>query len=344
MSKSVEKRAKYPIAGLIAASLVLAAGPLMMSVSATAAEYEMRVGHVDTVDHPKHLAFLKFEELVEKRSDGRIDVQVFHGSQLGDERELLEGLQLGTVHTTAVSNGVIAPFSDRFSLLDIPFLFDGYEHARTVIDNNKELLFEGLDSRGMVGLDIWEQGFRNVSTAEEPVADLAALEGKKIRTMSAPLHVTAFRALGANPTPMSFSQLFTSMQQGVVDGEENPLYLMLQEHYYEVQNYVTLTRHIYDPLPVIASKRWLDSLPDDLKSVVVDSIHDVTDYERTTTERLVTEAAEELPKRGMEVIPMTEAQRQLYKEKAQPAVIKEVRKRLGDGIVDEWLEAVRSEA
>jgi tripartite ATP-independent transporter DctP family solute receptor len=324
-----------------ALALVVGAAGVSLPDTTVAETIKVKVAHVDTVEHPKHLAFLKFKKLVEERSEGRLDVTVFHGGQLGDERENIEGAQLGTVHLACVSNGVMVPFSQKFMLLDIPFLFEDYEQARAIIDSKGQaLLFEGLNDIGLVGLAIWEQGYRNISTSKKAIRSLDDIEGLKIRTMEAPLHVTAFRGLGSNPTPMSFSQLYTSLQQGVVDGQENPLYVLTQEKFYEVQDYVVLTRHIYDPMPVIASKKWMDSLPPDLQQIVIEAMVEVTSYEREVAEALVEQAAKELPGLGVEVVSLTPEARARFRGAAQPPVLEQVRSSLGDKTVDDWLAVV----
>jgi tripartite ATP-independent transporter DctP family solute receptor len=332
---------KLGAAILGAAALVVATAGLVVPNAALAQNFKVKVAHVDTVEHPKHLAFLKFKDLVEERSNGQLNVTVFHGGQLGDERENIEGAQLGTVHLACVSNGVMVPFSEKFMLLDIPFLFEDYEHARNVIDSEgQNLLFEDLEEIGLVGLAIWEQGYRNISTGKKAIRSFDDIGGLKIRTMEAPLHVTAFRGMGSNPTPMSFSQLYTSLMQGVVDGQENPLYVLTQEKFYEVQDYVVLTRHIYDPMPVIASKKWLDSLPPELQQIVINAMAEVTAYEREIAETLVNEAAEELPRLGVEVVSLSPEERSRFRDAAQPPVLEQVRAALGAEVVDNWLKAV----
>lgn len=330
-------------------ALVIGAGLLLglsastfTALPAKAETFKVKIAHVDTVEHPKHLAFLKFKEIAEERSGGRLQITIYHGGQLGDERETIEGAQLGTIHIACVSNGVMVPFSKNFMLLDIPFLFKDYEQARSVIDGAGEaLLFEGLESIGLKGLAVWEQGYRNISTSKKAIRKLEDMDGLKIRTMEAPLHVSAFRGMGSNPTPMAFSQLYTSLQQGVVDGQENPLYVLTQEKFYEVQSYVSLTRHIYDPMPVIASKKWLDSLPADLKKIVIDGIREVTAYERESAERLVNEAAKELPGLGVEIIKLSPEERARFRDAAQPAVLREIRAALGEKAVEDWMAIVK---
>jgi len=340
-NEKVAKRLGRCTLAIATLALCVGVGALSAPGAASADTFKVKVAHVDTVEHPKHLAFLRFKALVEERSEGRLQVTVFHGGQLGDERENIEGAQLGTVHLACVSNGVMVPFSQKFMLLDIPFLFEDYDSARAVIDSKGQaLLFEGLEEIGLVGLAIWEQGYRNISTSKQAIRSLEDIDGMKIRTMEAPLHVTAFRGLGSNPTPMSFSQLYTSLQQGVVDGQENPLYVLTQEKFYEVQDYVVLSRHIYDPMPVIASKKWMDSLPPDLQSIVTEAMAEVTQYEREVAEALVEEAAKELPGLGVEIVTLTPEERSRFRDAAQPAVVKQVRASLGDKAVDDWLSAV----
>jgi tripartite ATP-independent transporter DctP family solute receptor len=340
-NEKVAKRLGRDTLAIATLALCVGVGALSASGAASADTFKVKVAHVDTVEHPKHLAFLRFKALVEERSEGRLEVTVFHGGQLGDERENIEGAQLGTVHLACVSNGVMVPFSETFMLLDIPFLFEDYDQARAIIDaRGQALLFEGLEEIGLVGLAIWEQGYRNISTSKTAIRSLEDIDGMKIRTMEAPLHVTAFRGLGSNPTPMSFSQLYTSLQQGVVDGQENPLYVLTQEKFYEVQDYVVLSRHIYDPMPVIASKKWMDSLPPDLQGIVTEAMAEVTQYEREVAEALVEEAARELPGLGVEIVTLTPEERSRFRDAAQPAVIEQVRASLGDKAVDDWLSAV----
>jgi tripartite ATP-independent transporter DctP family solute receptor len=279
---------------------------------------------------------------VKERSGGSLDVEIFPSGQLGDEREIIEGLQQGTIHLTSVSNGVVSAFDKDFMLLDIPFLFEDEAAARRAIDSAaEETLFKNLGDIGLLGLAIWEQGFRNVSSSEKPVAGLDDLRGLKLRTMEAPLHVEAWRAAGANPTPMSWSQVYPSLQQGVIDGQENPLYVVTQEKLYEVQKYVSLTRHIYDAMPVLASKTWFDSLPADQQRIVTETIREVTSYERQLAEQLVSEAAKELPSKGVSVVELDPARRAEIAAAAQGPVIERVKATLGNEVVDAWLAAAK---
>jgi tripartite ATP-independent transporter DctP family solute receptor len=300
----------------------------------------IKVAHADNQAHPKHQAFVRFAEIVKEKSDGRLEVQVYPSGQLGDERELIESLQTGAVHITSVSNGVMSAFAQQFMLLDIPFSFSGAGTARTVIDASQALLFENLDDIGLHGLAIWEQGFRQVSSSEKGIATAADVKGMKLRTMEAPLHVDAWRAMGANPTPMSWGQVYSSLQTGIIDGQENPLYVVTQEKLFEVQKHVSLTNHIYDAMPVIASGDWFSSLSTADADLIAAAMTEATAYQRGLVEAEVEKARTELEGLGVKVTETSAGEIAALKEMAQPAVIARVRTTLGDEPVDAWLKSI----
>lgn len=321
-------------------SLLLAAAiaAVLGGPAAGAAQAEtIRVGHADTEAHPKHLAFLKFKELVESASDGDITVDIFPSGQLGGEREMVEALQSGALQITSVSNGVMSAFSKPFMLLDIPFLFQDAARAHQAIDGARSVLFSELGGIGLHGLAVWEQGFRQVSSAKRPVRSLEDVKGLKLRTMEAPLHVEAWRAMGANPTPMSWGQVYPSLQTGVIDGQENPLYVVTQENLFEVQKYVSLTNHIYDAMPVVASGAWWNGLSDDRRRIVTEAMAGATAYERGLVGAEVEKAAAELAGRKIEVVTVPAETLAAMTQAAQPPVIARVKAELGDDLVDRWL-------
>src|SRR5699024_9697225 len=216
---------------------------------AVAADYVIKVSHAVTDKHPGHKAMEVFKEKVEAESDGKLEVRIFHSSQLAGQREGVEGLQSGTVEITLTPNGIAAAFDPTFSLLDIPFQFDDVEHARRTLDaGGSSMLFENLSEAGLMGLAVWEQGMSNLGTSRAPATDPSELKGLRLRTMEAPLHIAAWKSLGANPTPIGWAQVYTSLQQGVIDGVENPSYIFSQTPVHEQIKYLALTEHIYDPI------------------------------------------------------------------------------------------------
>lgn len=312
--------------------------------STSAEQTEIVIAHADNPAHPKHRAFERFAEVVEKASDGRITATISHSGALGDETELVESVKLGSVTMTSVSNGVMVPFAEEFMLLDVPFQFEEVEHARSVLDGEAgKAVLQAVETAGLTGLAFWEQGFRNLSSGS-PVQSLDDVQGLKVRTLTAPLHVAAWNALGANATPMSWGEVFTSLQQGVIDGQENPLFVILQENLYEVQDYATLTRHIYDPMPVVVNSDWFDGLDNASRQIVLDAMEEATQYERDLAKDLDDEAAQELADAGFEIIELAPEERARFKERAQPPVLDEVEGALGEDRIVEWLNAVSAAA
>ncbi len=301
----------------------------------------IRIAHSDSIHHPKHKAFVRFSELIEKRTAGAVEVKIYPSGQLGDEREIIESLQLGVVQITAVSNGAASAFSKHFMLLDIPYLFDSIERARHVLNQEaKDIVFSDIKKLGFVGLAFWEQGFRVVSTSKKPIRQASDIKGLKLRTMEAPLHVALWRSAGANPTPMSWSQVFPSLQQGVIDGQENPIYILTQEKLSEIQAYVYLTRHIYDSMPVITNKKWFDSLKPEIRSIVKESIDEITVYQQQLVDEMTAVAAHDLTEKGVVLIEPSMEDLLLLKTLTQSAALEIIKGELGERVVNRWLNAI----
>ena len=323
------------------ASRNIALGVLAATLMVSSAFADViKIAHADNEAHPKHLAFVKFGELVKEKSEGRLQVQIFPAGQLGGERELVEALQTGALQVTSVSNGVMSAFSKPFMLLDVPFLFDDAGKARTAIDRARGVLFSDLDNVGLHGLSVWEQGFRQLSSSKAPVREASDVKGMKLRTMEAPLHVAAWRALGANPTPMSWGQVYPSLQTGVIDGQENPLYVVTQEKLFEVQKYVSLTSHIYDAMPVVASNDWWRGLSEADRVAITDAMVEATEYQRGLVGAEVEKARDELARLGVEVVSVPQDVLASMRAIAQEPVLATVKAELGDAVVNRWLGSI----
>ncbi|WP_442595908.1 TRAP transporter substrate-binding protein [Neobacillus sp. D3-1R] len=271
--------------------------------------------------HPQYLALLKFKEIVEKETNGSITVETYHSSQLGDDRAMMEALQLGTQQMTIPSTAPIANFVPEFSVYDIPFLFPSEEVADKVLlesDVAKELL-EKLPAQGMVGLAYWENGFRDLTNDKVAVATAADFKNLKIRTMENQLHLAAFRELGANPTPMAFAEVFTAMQQGTIDGQENPVATIYLQKFNEVQKYLSTTHHVYSPFVVLLSKMFWDDSSKEEQDILVKAAQEAGDYERQLNREANTKYLEDLKATGMtvtEVTPEARAEMKTITDKA----------------------------
>lgn len=227
-----------------------AAGPTVLKMNISLARDSSYGVAVDT-----------FAREVEQRTHGRYQVQNFYSGALGAERESIEALQLGTLDLTMTSTGPVPNFVPQIAILDIPFLFRDTAHARAVLDGPiGQAMLKDFEPKGIEALAWAENGFRNMTNNRHPIRTPADLDGLKMRTMENPVHIEAYRALGIIPTPMAFTEVFTALQQGTVDGQENPLSVIMAAKLYEVQKYLTLTGHVYSPALILMSKAKWDAL------------------------------------------------------------------------------------
>ena len=243
--------------GATALTLALAAGFSTMA----AAQTTMRISVSIPQNSHQGVAIDAFAKEVEKRTGGRYKIQAFYSSSLGAEREATEAVQLGTQELTFTSTGPVPNFVPEVKILDVPFLFRDYGHARAVLDGpiGQELL-QKFDARGIKALAWGENGFRHMTNSKRPVNGPDDLKGLKMRTMENPVHVQAYKGFGIIPTPMAFSEVFTALQQGTVDGQENPLSVITSAKFDQVQKYLTLTGHVYSPCVFLMNKEAFDKL------------------------------------------------------------------------------------
>ena len=280
-----------------------------------------------------------FKELVEANSDGRITVELYHSSQLGDDREMMEALQLGTQEMTCPSTAPIAPFVNGFKVFDLPFLFPSDGAADYVLDSEiGQQLLDDLSDIGIKGLVYWENGFRQLTNDVRPVRTPADVAGLKVRTMENPLHLAAWETMGANPTPMAFGELFSALQQDVVDGQENPWGTIYLQNFPEVQRYTTNTGHVYSPFVLMIAQDFWDDLPSDLQDVVMDAAIESRDHNRELNRRLNAEYLEEL-KDVMDVTILSNEEKMAFQE-ATSAVYDQYAEEIGVDLVNAVREKV----
>ncbi|SEP81178.1 tripartite ATP-independent transporter solute receptor, DctP family [Virgibacillus subterraneus] len=291
-------------------------------------------------DHPQYKGLLKFKEIVEEKTDGAIVVETYASGQLGDDRTMTEALQLGSQEVTIPSTAPLANFVPEYSIFDFPFLFPDEETADAVLDGEVGQKFlDMLEDQNLVGLAYWENGFRDLTNSKREVATAEDFEGLKIRTMENDLHLDAFRALGANPTPMAFTELFTAMQQGTVDGQENPVATIYLEKFYEVQDYVSSTHHVYSPFVFLMSKKFYDGLTDEQQTIVRDAALEAGKYERKLNREANEKYVEDLQNEGMTYTEITPEARQEMVDIIQP-VLDEYTEKIGEDLVQEVYDAI----
>ena len=292
-------------------------GVLALAADIRAAEFDLVEAHTTTQDHPYTLGMVRFAQLVRERTQGRVAVQIHHSRQLGDERQVVEGLQLGTVHLTVTSTGPLGGFVPEMNVLDLPFLFRDASHAYKVLDGEiGRGLLDKFEAVGIKGLAFWENGFRHVTTGKTPVERPADLKGLKIRVMENRVHQAAFRQLGADATPMAWGEVFTSLQQGLLDAQENPIPIVSTFKLYEVQKYLSLTGHVYSPAPVLMSKKTWDRMPPDVQKILLDTAMEVAKIQRQLNRGQEEKQVGELRAKGMTVIEKPD--RNAFREAMKP--------------------------
>jgi tripartite ATP-independent transporter DctP family solute receptor len=268
--------------------------------SPAAAQTTLRINIALAQNSHYGVAIDTFAREVERGTQGRYKVQTFYSSALGAERESVEGVQLGTLDLTLTSTGPLPNFVPEIAILDIPFLFRDYAHARTVLDGpiGQELLAK-FPSKGMVGLAWAENGFRHMTNSKRPVNGPDDLRGLKMRTMENPIHIEAYRQFGILPTPMAFTEVFTALQQGTVDGQENPLSVIEAAKLDQVQKYLTLTGHVYSPAVFLMNKARWDALSNADKQAFLDAAKEGVKANRARVDEDERKAVADLRAKGM---------------------------------------------
>jgi len=243
-------------------TLIAVAATFALATASTSwAQQVLRLSHNAAPGNPKAVASLKFAELVEQKTEGRVKVEVGGSAQFGDDVESLTNMRLGTLAFSTNSQGSTAGVVPEFNLVGLPFLFRDLEHAYKVVDGPVGAkLDEAANRKGLVVLALWDNGIRHTSNNKHPIINPEDLQGIKVRTPPDAMTLDIFKALGANPGPLAFSELYIALQQGVFDGQENPLMNVYSSKLYEVQKYISLTGHKYETTPLLASKMIWASL------------------------------------------------------------------------------------
>ncbi|WP_046180067.1 TRAP transporter substrate-binding protein [Domibacillus tundrae] len=283
----------------------------------------------------------KFKEIVEEETNGSIKVEVYPDGQLGGDRVVFEGLKMNSIQGTTMSSGPIAGFVKEFEVLDFPYLFKDEETAYKVLDGEigTDLLTK-LDSQGIVGLNYWENGFRQLTNNKREVKSVEDVKGLKIRTLESELHIDLWKTLGANPSPMPYTELFTGLEQGVVDGQENPAGNITTGNFYEVQDYVTKTDHIYNASVFMISDKFMKTLSDEEKEIVTKASEEARDYQRELNQKESEEAFAILEEEGMTVTELSEEARKGFEDKAKEVYSKYTSK-VGEELVDQIMNEVK---
>ena len=300
---------------LTALAAVLAAG---LSWNSSASALELIFGHGLGPGNPRYEAAERFKQIVEERTDGRITIQHAAQATQGDDMEMLTALRLGTMAFSANAQGPVSTIVPEFAAIGLPFLFESLPQAWTVLDGPiGEELAEKARAQGLEVIAFWDNGIRYVTNNKRPINAPEDLSGLKLRTPPAPMTVDIFQALGANPEPLAFSELYMALQQGVFDGQENPAMNIYGAKLHEVQKYLSKTGHIYEATPVVASKIVWDSLPEEDRKILREAAVEAGRFQRDLVQSSNQEFLDKLAAEGMEIndvdpAPFKEATTSVY--------------------------------
>jgi tripartite ATP-independent transporter DctP family solute receptor len=263
----------------------------------------LRLAHVVNEQDGFHIAAVKFQELVSERTEGAVTIELYPNASLGDERTLLEGMQIGTVDMGVITNGPVANFVEEMAVFELPFLFSSPEEAYAVLDGpiGQELLGK-LSEVNLKGLAYAERGFRNLTNSERPVRHPDDIDGLRVRVMENPVYVDTFRELGANAVPMAWTEALTAMQQGTIDGQENPVNVVHSFKLNETQNYMTMSRHTYAPAIFVMGMPVWNRLPEAAQDVIEQAAQEAAEHERRVNAEMESKQLAELRASGMEIV------------------------------------------
>jgi C4-dicarboxylate-binding protein DctP len=325
--------------------LIVAAAALGLIAFAAPAEAQtpivIKFSHVVAPNTPKGKGADKFKELAEKYTNGKVKVEVYPNSTLYKDKEELEALQLGAVQMLAPSNSKFGPIGIKeFEVFDLPFVIPNLAALRKVTEGpmGKKML-KLLDSKGMVGLAYWDNGFKQMS-ANKPLRVPADYKGLKFRIQSSKVLEAQFRALGAIPQVMAFSEVYQALQTGVVDGQENTPSNMYTQKMHEVQKYTTLTNHGYIGYVVVVNKKFWDGLPADIRGELEKAMAESTTYANTISAQENDEALEDIKKSGKTEIIVPTAAEMAAMRKAMEPIYDDMGKRVGKQLIDDVVKTV----
>ncbi len=245
-----------------------------------AAPVTLQLGHIAEADNPYAKGAVHFAELVKQRTNGEIIIHVHPAGEMGSQRDLIEGVAAGTMDMALTSSAVLANYVPAVALFDLPFLFRDREHAYKALDTVGMQLSAAGNARGVITLAFWENGMRQMTNNVRPIVRPEDMAGLKFRVMEQPLCIEMMKVLGVNPVPMSITELYDALKQGVVDGQENPLAHIATKKYYQVQKYVSLTSHTYTPEPLLISANTWNKLTQEQRDLLRTAAEETRDWQR----------------------------------------------------------------
>jgi tripartite ATP-independent transporter DctP family solute receptor len=308
------------------AALALGAFALLAGSGAACAqdvkERNLRFAFSLTKEHPFGVGAQKFADAVAQKSGGKIKVQLFANAVLGSDPQNLSAVRGGTLDFTSMATGLVASIDKQFMVFDLPFLFNNAQEAFAIADGPVGTrLLDGLAQHGVIGLGIWDLGFRNLTNSKRPIARFEDVQGLKIRVIASPIYVDLFNSLGANPVPMTFGEVYGALESKAIDGQDNPVAVIESAKFAEVHKYMSLTRHVYTGMPFLMSKKTWDTMSETERQIMRAAADEAKQEERKASLAREAQSIGEL-KKSMQVNEVSAAELARLRQKVQPVVDK----------------------
>ena len=283
-------------------AVTLALFSALLAPSAAIAQIDIRLGHVLAPGHSWHKAAEGFAADVKQQTAGRVNISLFPSGQLGNEKTMLEGMQIGSIHGGIIGTGSLQPFDPKFGVVEMPYAWQSQQHAYRALDGDLGKALEKLaESKNLVIVSWWENGYRHITNNRGPINAPADLKGLKIRVTPDKVRLDTFTALGASPAPLAFGELYSALQQGVFDAQENPLSIIYTSSFFEVQKYVSLSGHVWGAASLILSKPVWNRISADDRKIVAAAAAKWRDAQRKMVQDSESETIANLKAKGMAV-------------------------------------------
>jgi tripartite ATP-independent transporter DctP family solute receptor len=291
--------------------------------SSLAQERTIKFGLNGPEGHPAAAGMKKFAELVQTRSGGKIKVNLFFGATLGSDQAITTSMQGGTVEMSVMNSGILASLVKELAIFDFPFLFANEKESDAIVDGPVgKRMHKLLEDKGVIGLAYWELGYRHITNSKRPLNAVSDIDGLKLRVIPNPINVDWVKALGANPTPMPFPEVYGGLESKAIDGQENPVAVIAANKLWEVQKYIALTNHQYNPQSVVFSKKVWDTYSPAEKKIIEEAAAEATTYQREQSRAALAANLDLLKKNGMTVTQFAPAEVTKLREKMSPVIAK----------------------
>ncbi|BAQ09129.1 C4-dicarboxylate transporter substrate binding protein [Bacillus sp. OxB-1] len=293
---------------------------------------KIKVGHQGAPTDAVSLGFEGYAKKVEEATEGRVQFEIHGNGSLGGERDLAEQIQMGNLDMSVLTTGIVGNFANELRVFDMPFLFRDLDHAYTVLDSEigQEML-DGMESSGFKGIAFWENGVRQFANNVKPIKSPEDMKGLKMRTIENEVLIDSYKSLGADAVPMAYPELFSSLQQGVVDGHDQGLTILYTSALYEVQNYVSEAGFTYASMTLLMNNKFYESLPEDIQKIIVEIGKDYASEQRALNQELDADAKKNMEEAGVIITEASEIDTEAFRKAVEP-VYEKHGKKFGDYI------------